>query len=321
MGRRKAKNKIKNWITSLVVFIILCVTGYYSTIYFQEDTQENRVEITSVESIENSELTDLNNNNLNIIFFYVGQADSTFINLKDFTMLIDAGNNEDGEKIANFLKEKGINKLDYIIATHADEDHIGGLDDIIKKIDTIGKMYIPTVGKSGIDYKNAIKAAKENNIIVENPVVGDTFSLGEANCEIMSAMEEEGVSDNDSSIVMQMKYKQTSYLFMGDAEKAVENSRSWNRVDVLKVGHHGSNSSSSEEFLEQVKPQYSIIEVGKDNSYNLPSSKAIERLENSGSKVLRTDMVSVGNVGSFWLTSDGTWINIKEVNMSLDGNS
>ena len=236
-------------------------------------------------------------------------------------MLIDAGNNEDGENIVNFLKEKGINEIDYIIGTHADEDHIGGLDDIVSKIDTIGKMYIPTVGESGTDYKNAIKAAEEKNIILENPVVGDTFSLGEANCEIMSAMEEEGVSDNDSSIVLQMNYKQTSYLFMGDAEKAVENSRSWNKVDVLKVGHHGSNSSSSEKFLEQVKPQYSIIEVGKDNSYNLPSSKAIERLENSGSKILRTDMANGNNVGSFWLTSDGTGIDIKEVNMSLDGNS
>ena len=118
-----------------------------------------------------------------------------------------------------------------------------------------------------------------------------------------------------------MNYNKTSYLFMGDAEKEVENSRQWNRVDVLKVGHHGSNSSSSDDFLTQVKPQYSIIEVGKNNSYNLPSSKAIERLENAGSKVLRTDKADGENVGSFWLTSDGSTIDIKEVNINLDGNS
>ena len=316
MKRKKVKNNIKNWIISLIVLIFLCATGYYGVDYL--DT--SRVEVTSSGSIENINLIDFNNEKLNIMFFYVGQADSTFIKLNDFNMLIDAGNNEDGEKIVEFLKEKGINKLDYLVATHADEDHIGGIDDIIEEINSIGKMYIPTIGSNGTGYENAINAAEEKNVQIENPVVGDTFSLGGANCEIMSAMEGKDISDNDSSIVIEITYNNTSYLFMGDAEKKVEDSRKWNRVDVLKVGHHGSNSSSSDEFLEQIKPQYSIVEVGKDNSYNLPSSKAIERLENSGTKVLRTDKADGENVGSFWLTSDGNTIDIKEVSMSLDGN-
>lgn len=326
MGKRKnsLKKKYKNGIISLIVFIFLCITGYFGTNYYNNSTNniaDNRTQITSSSSIENSELIDFNNDKLNIAFFYVGQADSTFIKFNDFTMLIDAGNNADGEKVVEFLNEKGINEIDYLIGTHADEDHIGGLDDVIKGMDSIGKLYIPTIGSEGTDYKNSINVAEEKNVAIENPTVGDTFNLGDVKCEIMSVMEEADVSDNNSSIVIQMNYNKTSYLFMGDAEKEVENSRQWNRVDVLKVGHHGSNSSSSDDFLTQVKPQYSIIEVGKNNSYNLPSSKAIERLENAGSKVLRTDKADGENVGSFWLTSDGSTIDIKEVNINLDGNS
>ena len=317
MGRRKAKNKIKNWIISLIVLIFLGATGYYGIYYIDS----SRAKITSSLSIENSNLIDFNNDKLNIMFFYVGQADSTFIKLNDFTMLIDAGNNEDGTKIVEFLKEKGVNELDYLVATHADEDHIGGIDDIIKEIDSIGELFIPTIGSSGNDYKNAIKEANDKGVVIENPVRGDTFYLGDAKCEIMSALEDEDVSDNDSSIVIEMTYNKTSYLFMGDAGKKVESSRQWNRVDVLKVGHHGSNSSSTDDFLKQVKPQYSVIEVGKNNSYNLPNSKAISRLESAGSKILRTDKADGENPGSFLFTSDGNTIDIKEISITLDGNS
>ena len=108
---------------------------------------------------------------------------------------------------------------------------------------------------------------------------------------------------------------------MGDAEKEVENSRKWDKVDVLKVGHHGSNSSSSDTFLNEVNPKYAIIEVGKDNSYNLPSKKVIERLTNIGCNILRTDKAYEENVGSFWLNSDGNNIEIKTININLDGNA
>ena len=234
-------------------------------------------------------------------------------------MLIDAGNNEDGKMIVNFLNQNNISKIDYLVATHADEDHIGGIDDILNSV-KVNQLLIPTVGSSGSDYKNAIEAAKNNNVEIKNPVRGDKFNLDSANIEIMSALEGEDVSDNDSSIVMQMNYNTTKYLFMGDAEKEVENSRQWQEVDVLKVGHHGSNSSSSEKFLEQTNPKYSIIEVGKNNSYNLPSSKALTRLKNINTKILRTDMANGEEAGSFWLTSNGVEIDIKAVNINLDGN-
>lgn len=308
------------------MFIFLCVSGYFGTDYFLDtsnniakEASANEVQITTSASIENADEVDLNNNKLNTIFFYVGQADCTLIKLNDEVMLIDSGNNSDGKNVVSFLQEKGITQIDYLVGTHADEDHIGGIDDVIKSME-IGTFLIPTVG-SGTDYKNAVEAAEEKNIPIEHPTIGDVFIFEDAQFEIMSAMEDEGTSDNNSSLVIELTYNATKYLFMGDAETEVENSRSWNKVNVLKVGHHGSNSSSSTKFLEQVSPQYSIIEVGKNNSYNLPSDKAIQRLEESGTQILRTDRANGEEVGSFWLTSDGNTIDIKKVNINLDGNS
>lgn len=325
MGKRKFKNKVKNLISSFIITIFLLVSAYFGVDYFQEDLVSKNKDISKNETqevtaqIDYTNSINLQNDKLNIIYFYVGQADSTFVKLNNSTMLIDAGNNEDGKMIVNFLNQNNISKIDYLVATHADEDHIGGIDDILNSV-KVNQLLIPTVGSSGSDYKNAIEAAKNNNVEIKNPVRGDKFNLDSANIEIMSALEGEDVSDNDSSIVMQMNYNTTKYLFMGDAEKEVENSRQWQEVDVLKVGHHGSNSSSSEKFLEQINPKYSIIEVGKNNSYNLPSSKALTRLKNINTKILRTDMANGEEAGSFWLTSNGVEIDIKAVNINLDGN-
>ena len=321
----KRRKKSNNIIVSLIVFVILCISGYFGKDYLTgtnelaRETSTNEVQITLSQSIENAEEVNLDNDKLNIIFFYVGQADSTLIKLNDDVMLIDAGNNADGKNVVSFLQAKNITHIDYLVGTHADEDHIGGLDDVINNLD-IENVLIPTVGKSGTDYKNVVETCENKNVLLQNPTMGDTFKIDKANFEIMSAMEEEGTSDNNSSLAINLSYNETNYLFMGDAETEVENSRSWAKANVLKVGHHGSNSSSSEKFLNEVKPDYSIIEVGKDNQYNLPSDKAIKRLEDCGSKVLRTDKANGEEVGSFWLTSDGNTIDIKEVNINLDGN-
>ena len=299
------RKKTNNILISIIVFIFLCVSGYFGTDYFMDTSQNssqianenyiNSVQITTAERIENADEVNLDNDKLNIIFFYVGQADCTLIKIANNVMLIDCGNNNDGKNVVDFLNEKNIGQIDYLVGTHADEDHIGGIDDVLKNIE-VGTLFLPTVGSAGKDYKNAIEAANSKGIEVQNPTMGDCFTLGQADFEIMSAMEEEGISDNNSSIVIELKYKNSKYLFMGDAETEVENSREWEKVDVLKVGHHGSNSSSSEKFLNQVKPQYSII-----------------------TKILRTDKANGEEVGSFWLTSDGNAIDIKEVSISLDG--
>ena len=230
-------------------------------------------------------------------------------------MLIDAGNNEDGKNVVKFLKDKGISKLDYIVGTHYDEDHIGGLDDIIENFD-IGKFYLSNGGELGPNYYNLEKAAKKKNLAITIPKVGDKIDFADVDMEVMAASKFDEKNDNNASIVIQAKYGSRKYLFMGDLEKQEEAKRKWNEVDVLKAGHHGSNTSSTQEFLNQVKPKYVFVSAGKNNKYRLPNVKAMERIEKTGAKIFRTDV----NESSFWLTSNGNDIDIKEVSINLDGN-
>ena len=283
----------------------------------EDNINENSLNDESVENA-NSISENLNSNleqTLNVMFFYVGQADCTFIKLGDKCMLIDAGNNEDEPKVSDFLKNSGINKIDYVIGTHNHEDHIGGMDDIVKNFE-IENLYLSNVSTDVANYKNVVKQANKKNIKITNPNVGDKFSIGEAECEIMSAENKKDTTPNNSSIVIEMNYKGEKFLFMGDAEKEIEQSRKWNKVNVLKVGHHGSATSSTESFLKEIQPEYAFIEVGKNNSYRLPNKYVMSRLTRMIKNVYRTDL----NKTSFLLTCDGNNINVEEKNINLDGN-
>ena len=307
----------KKALMRLLAILIVFIISYAYNKIFVSGNSNNSKKINLNDNINNSKFTDVdfNNDDLNILFMYVGQADSTFIKYKDKTMLIDAGNNEDGNNIVKFLKSKGISKLDYIVGTHYDEDHIGGLDDIINNFD-IGKFYLSNGGEVGVNYYNLEKAAKKRNLTITIPKVGDKIDFGDVNMEVMAASKFDGKNDNNASVVIQAKYGSRKYLFMGDLERQEEAKRKWNEVDVLKAGHHGSNTSSSQEFLNQVKPKYVFVSAGKNNKYRLPNVKAMERIEKTGAKIFRTDV----NESSFWLISNGNDIDIKEVSINLDGN-
>ena len=307
----------KKALMRLLAILIVFIISYAYNKIFVSGNSNNSKKINLNDNINNSKFTDVdfNNDDLNVLFMYVGQADSTFIKYKNKTMLIDAGNNEDGNNIVKFLKSKGINKLDYIVGTHYDEDHIGGLDDIINNFD-IGKFYLSNGGELGPNYYNLEKAAKKRNLAITIPKVGDKIDFGDVDMEVMAASKFDGKNDNNASIVIQAKYGSRRYLFMGDLERQEEAKRKWNEVDVLKAGHHGSNTSSSQEFLNQVKPKYVFVSAGKNNKYRLPNVKAMERIEKTGAKIFRTDV----NESSFWLTSNGSDIDIKEVSINLDGN-
>lgn len=307
----------KKALMRLLAILIVFIISYAYNRFFMKENLNNSNKVNLKDNINNSKFADvdLNNEDFNVLFMYVGQADSTLIKYKNKTMLIDAGNNEDGKNIVKFLKDKGISKLDYIVGTHYDEDHIGGLDDIIENFD-IGKFYLSNGGELGPNYYNLEKAAKKKNLAITIPKVGDKIDFGDVDMEVMSASKFDGKNDNNASIVIQAKYGSRKYLFMGDLEKQEEAKRKWNEVDVLKAGHHGSNTSSTQEFLNQVKPKYVFVSAGKNNKYRLPNVKAMERIEKTGAKIFRTDV----NELSFWLTSNGNDIDIKEVSINLDGN-
>lgn len=243
---------------------------------------------------------------LQIIYFDVGQADSTLIMNNGKNTLIDGGNDSDGDDLVKYIKSQKISRIDTVIATHLHADHVGGLDDIIDSFD-IGTVYMPDTVNTDKQVEEFLDAMERKNLEYEVPEIGTKFDNGLANCEIMS-IDNNAEDLNNSSIVIQMNYLEQKYLFMGDSEKEVENSREWNKVNVLKVGHHGSNTSSTERFLNQVKPEIAIISVGANNQYKHPSTNVLTRLKDLNINIYRTD-----EYGSILLESNGMQNIVKNI--------
>ena len=296
MSKRKSKKNDKQIVT-IISFIIVIVTAILGGELFLKTDKNSQAVQTS-----NTVLTD----KLEVDFIDVGQADSILISNKNETMLIDAGNNENGQDVVKFIKEKGISKINYLIGTHPHADHIGGLDDVINSDLEIENVFMPKIQTNTKTFEDVLDALKNKNLKVTAPKKGDIFTIGDANCEVMtdSILDKENL--NLCSIVIKLQFGEKSFLFMGDAETENEKTISWPKVDVLKVGHHGSNSSSSQNFLNQVKPEYAIIMAGKDNTYGLPKQKILDRLNKIGAKLYRTD-----ELGTITIISDGKTIEVK----------
>lgn len=285
---------IFNKIIGFIIIILLCAfLGLLS--YFQ-----------------NKPLIDINENILRVYYFDVGQADCTLVVNNGQTMLIDGGNEADSSLIIKYLQKLGISKLDYVVATHPDTDHIAGLDKVILAFD-IGCIYMPITTKTNKEM-NELYNAIEDKIVI-NPTELDYFYLGNSKCTILNSGDTSKVSDNNSSIVIQLDYGETSCLFMEDAEKEVEEKVTWNDIDVLKVSHHGSSDATSQAFLEAVKPEHSIISVGRNNNHNHPSNETLNNLNVINSTIYRTDedgtIILVSNGSTYYFDFDKT---------SLDGN-
>ena len=324
--RKKFNKKDKKYLYLLFIAVLFII---YTTVFgnnnetielpnflINNTTETTVQEITSNSASSNSVAVS-NDSSLEIYFFDVGQADSILIKNNNQNMLIDAGNNSDGRLIVSYLKnDLKIEKLDYIVGTHTHEDHIGGLDDVINSLN-VEKIYIPfTSNVSTKTYEDVENAIIEKNLSITNPQVGETFSLGDANFEVMFVDNSEPDEKNDSSIVLKLNFGNQKYLFMGDAETKTESSRDWEKVNVLKVGHHGSNTSSSEKFIKTVSPDIAIISVGPNNSYNLPKNEILERLKKYNSTIYRTD-----TDGTIYLKSNGLENTINKLNVCLDGDS
>lgn len=316
-GKDMKKKQKKSLIRYCILLILVIITGTIGVASAPASNNTNQQTENRTVEIQEEPISEIQliPNQLNILYLDVGQADSILIHNQGKTMLIDAGNNEDGEKLVAYIQSLGIQKIDYLIGTHAHEDHIGGLDTIINNFE-IGTFYMPYDTRTTTQtYKDVIQAANSKNLKIQNPKVGDNLTLGEAQGTIMAIDNENPEEVNNTSIVLQLTYGTQKYLFMGDAESQVENSKQWEDIDVLKVGHHGSNTSSSVNFIKQTQPELAIISVGKGNTYNLPKQNIIERLESIGAKIYRTD-----ESGTIYLTSDGTTNTIAKVKTDTDGN-
>lgn len=238
-----------------------------------------------------------------IHFIDVGQADSALVTCDGHSMLIDGGNADDSNLVYSVLQRETDGHLDYVVGTHAHEDHIGGLSGAFEA-DTADVTFCPVTEYDSKAFRNFKTRADERGGGITIPAVGDTFTLGEASVTVV-AVNSVPEDTNNTSIVIRIVYGDTSFLFTGDAEQETEEKilESGQNIEstVLKVGHHGSSTSTSQAFLDAVSPTYAVISCGKDNSYGHPHSETLAKLASAGVEVLRTD-----ELGDIYCTSDGS---------------
>ncbi|MBZ4669364.1 MAG: beta-lactamase protein [Defluviitaleaceae bacterium] len=314
----------KKLLSLLLIFILLfSFTGCANTTNTQQPSktvqtqQVNNIQTQQTNKQKTNQTTQQQTNkNTNtsvsgkptVTFIDVGQGDSILIQAPSGkAMLIDAGVPEMGSKVVNYIKSRGISKIDVLIGTHPHADHIGGIPKVIKNFE-IGKFYMPKVTTTTKTFENVLRAAKSKGLSINVAKAGLTLDLGEGIKAEMIAPNSAYYDDlNNYSAVIKVTYGNTAFMFTGDAEKESEQemlSRGYNlKTDVFKVGHHGSLSSSTWAFLKAVSPKYAVISVGKNNDYGHPHKEIIEKLKSLGVIVYRTD-----ECGTVVAVSDGKTI-------------
>lgn len=244
---------------------------------------------------------------LTVHYLNVGQADSILVTNNDKTMLIDTGDKDGKDVIIPYLENLNIEKIDILIFTHPHKDHIGSGVDVIENFE-IGTVYMSSAVTTTKTFEKLIDKIEEKNLETIIPNIGDKISFGDCDITVLSPSKE--YDDlNNNSIVIRLNYGNTSFLFMGDAEKEAEKDiielGADINVDVLKVGHHGSITSTTKEFLNKVNPSYAVILCGEDNDYNHPNQETLDKLDSMNVKYYRTDIN-----GTILIDSDGNNINI-----------
>lgn len=256
---------------------------------------------------------------LKIHYIDVGQGDAILIQTPGGkNVMIDTGTNASTNTVTSYLQKLGITKLDILAGTHPHEDHIGGMDTVLNMFQ-VGKVYMPKASINTQTFKDVLMAIKNKGLSITAPIPGTTVDVDPSiKLEILAPNSSSYDYLNDYSIVFKLTYGSESFLFTGDAQSLSESemiSKGYDlRADVLKVGHHGSKTSTSDAFLKAVNPKYAVISVGKGNDYGLPSQTTMTKLKNAGITVYRTD-----ESGNIICTSDGSNINFSSSPSSYNG--
>ena len=280
------KNKVKI-IGSIVILAIILVVGFIG----KNKPTENQY--------------------VSVHFIDVWQGDCQLIELPEGrTMLIDAGDNGTEDVIIEYIDELGIKKIDYLLATHPHADHIGGMAEIISHFD-IGEIFMPRVQNNTRTFEDMLEEIDKKGLTISSAYEGKViFEYSGVKAEILSPKKDKTYEEmNNYSAVVKLTAGEKSFLFMGDAEKEIE-SEILNydiKADCLKVGHHGSSTSSGLEFLKKVSPEYAVISCGVDNDYGHPHKETMNSLEKVAKKVLRTD-----KSGTIIIRCDGSKLDIEE---------
>lgn len=252
---------------------------------------------------EKVETTPTDAKELIVSYIDVGQGDATLISKGDFHMLIDAGKNQDGVEIVEYLKKEKVDSLDVLVGTHPDSDHIGGMDDVLKNI-PVETVYVPDVKKATKTYEQVEEALHLLNKKSQMPQIGKSYTFDNNLFIRFLSPAKQYRDSNDNSLVVQLAYGKNRFLFMGDAQETVEEDivkKQYDlECDVLKVGHHGSYTATSDLFLKKADPTYAVISCGEENSYGHPHVEVLSRLADEDVQIYRTD-----TMGSIKAISNG----------------
>ena len=292
--RRSRSHKIKTRDIILFILIVLVIAALFY-IYINVDDE-------AVATPQRGAM-------LSVLVIDVGQADSILVTMSTGeVMLIDAGESDTVEAIYEELDERSIDTIDILVATHPHADHIGGMPAVIEHYN-IGMIYMPDMTRSSKTYQKLLDAIDEKDIPVTEAYAGEQFSLGAAQCTIVSPGADDDIDANNESVAIFLDYLDTECLFTGDMEEEAEEEvladGYYVDADILKVAHHGSSTGTSEEFLEAVSPEYVVISCGEGNSYGHPHEETLDLLTEYGLSPYRTDLL-----GDILFTSDGYTIQV-----------
>jgi len=294
MARKKQNTKL---ISAIVIIAVLILSGIITTL--SQGGSENLFGTTGL-------IDSVSENKMIVNFVDVGQGDCTLITCGDTAVLVDSGEYANAQKVINYIKNQGVNDIDLVIATHPHSDHIGSMAKVLKAFE-IGDVIMSEIPESIIPtttaYEKFLNAVSERATDVIPAVAGQSYKYGELRVDILGPVKD--YDDlNNMSVVCKISYGETSVMLAGDAETDAEadmlkKNYSFNS-NLLKVGHHGSKTSSSAEWLKAVNPQYAVISCGLNNDYGHPHQKALKRLQKQNIEYFRTDLL-----GDIVFVSDG----------------
>ena len=278
--RKKTNQPKPNKLLFSLVLSALVLLGLFLLLYLDSYEMEQPVSLPG------------DSTGLEVHYLDVGQADCILLQCDGANMLIDGGNVEDSDLVVAYLLEQDVTVLDYVVNTHAHEDHVGGLPGVLAVFET-KNVWCPVKVYGSKCFDDFVRYADQQYLELVCPEPGSTYALGSAEVTVLGPVKDD-YDTNNSSIVLRVDYGETSFLFTGDAETQAENDILETGMDVsatvLKVGHHGSDTSSGYSWLRAVNADYAVIQVGEGNTYDHPHEKILSRLRDADMTVYRTDL-------------------------------
>ena len=291
-GRKKESNvrkKQRKALIPLIAIMLIFLVGTIYETYFEKETLDRNISNTSRTT------TDVKGE-LMLTMIDVGQADSFLLEQNGEIALIDCGTRSTGKDVVEYLQNEGINNIDYLFGTHPHDDHMGGMYDVITNFN-IGKIILPEVEANEVTtnwYIELMTEIKDGKYNLEYAKEGTNYHLGDATMKILGPISEPESNLNNYSTVLKVSFGQMDIIMTGDAESVVEQDllEKYQKeldAEILKVGHHGSDTSTSDEFLEAVSPEYALISAKIGNKYEHPIKSIMQKLEDENVEVYRTD--------------------------------